>query len=71
MTTQSLTGSALVTKGQSTIQFLIRVWEDPWQNVAQMNNGTAPSSTYTLNDGYTNAVYDILAVNVCGVHRKR
>lgn len=70
MTSQSMTGRAVVSKGQTTIQILMRVWEDPWRNVAEMNNGTAPSSTYTLNDGYTNAAYDILAVNVCGVHRK-
>lgn len=70
MTSQSMTGRAVVSKGQTTIQILIRTWSDPWTGLPAMNNGTAPAATYSQNSGYTIMYLDILAANVCGVHRK-
>ena len=70
-TVQSLTASAPVTKGQTTIQLLIRTWNDPWTGIPAMNAGTAPATTYSQNSGYTVRYLNILAANVCGVHRKR
>lgn len=70
-TVQSMTGSAVVTKGQTTIQVLVRTWADAWTEIAEMNAGTAPANTRDLNEGYTTFYLNIVAVNVCGVHRKR
>lgn len=67
----SMTGSAPTFKGTTLLQVQIRVWVDPAAGLTNLVHGLAWGVAYTANPMFTLSPVDILAGNVCWVHRKR